>query len=114
MSDVAQELSEGTQQGGEIMLRRKKGAVRRGAGSMCNICGLNCGKGGALRKHIQGAHQVDYAAYKECFYGEVKTLIADTWDDSVQTSGGNTVISHVLVRRFVGHPGPRGTRWRNP
>jgi hypothetical protein len=88
--------------------KRKKGAVRPGQGVMCNICGLNCGKGGALKKHVEGAHEVDYDAYKKCFYGEVKTVIADTWDDSVSTSAQNTVITHVLVRRFIGDPGPRG------
>jgi hypothetical protein len=27
---------------------------------MCNICGKNCGKGGALKKHVEGAHEVIY------------------------------------------------------
>ncbi|HGJ66335.1 TPA: hypothetical protein ENS27_13305 [bacterium] len=90
------------------MPQRKKGAVRKGAGSMCNICGINGGKGGSLRKHIEGAHGVDYDSYKKCFYGDVRTVIADTWDDSVNTSKGDTVMTHVLVRRFVGYPGPRG------
>lgn len=90
------------------MAKRKKGAVRTGHGSMCNICGLNCGKGGALKKHIEGAHGVEYDAYKKCFYGEPKTIIADAWDDNVSTSKGDTVITHVLVRRFIGSPGPRG------
>jgi hypothetical protein len=75
---------------------------------MCNICGLNCGKGGALKKHVEGAHDVNYDQYKRCFYGEVKTIIADSWDDSVSTANGRTVVTHVLVRRFVGDPGPRG------
>ena len=90
------------------MSKRRKGAVRKGAGAMCNICGLNCGKGGALKKHVEGAHDVDYDDYKKCFCGCVATLIADTWDDSVSTRNGRTVITHVLVRRFVGDPGPRG------
>jgi len=89
--------------------RRKKGAVRRGHGVMCNICGINCGKGGPLKKHVEGAHEIDYDDYKTCFYGnDVKTIIADSWDDSVSTKSGKTVITHVLVRRFVGNPGPRG------
>lgn len=90
------------------MGRRKKGAVAPGKGVMCNICGLNCGKGGALKKHVEGAHRVDYDQYKACFYGTVKNIIADGWDDSVATAKGDTVITHVLVRRFVGDPGPRG------
>ena len=90
------------------MPRRAKYAVAQGAGVMCNICGRNCGKGGALRKHVEGAHDVTYHAYKKCFYGEAKTIMADGWDDSVSTSAGKTVITHVLVRRFVGTPGPRG------
>lgn len=96
------------------MGRRKKYAVRPGAGSMCNICGLNCGKGGPLSTHVKGAHGVDYDAYKKCFYGEARTVLADTWDDSVKTSKGDTVITHVLVRRFVGDPGVRGVAWKSP
>jgi hypothetical protein len=75
---------------------------------MCNICGVNCGKGGPLATHVKGAHGIDYDAYKKCFYGEVKTTLADAWDASVSTSAGKTVITHVLVRRFIGDPGPRG------
>ncbi|HHT9124660.1 MAG TPA: hypothetical protein ACFYD6_02465 [Candidatus Brocadiia bacterium] len=90
------------------MPRRKKGAVRKGHGVMCNICGVNCGKGGALKKHVEGEHEVDYEIYKKCFYGSTKNVIADGWDDSVSTSSGKTVITHVLVRRFVGEPGTRG------
>ncbi len=90
------------------MPRRKKGAVRYGHGAMCNICGLNCGKGGALAKHVQAAHKVKYSTYKRCFYDSAKTVIANAWDDSVSTKSGDTVITHVLVRRFIGDPGPRG------
>lgn len=75
---------------------------------MCNICGLNCGKGGALAKHVKAAHKIEYDEYKSCYYGCAKTLIADAWDDSVSTSAGVTVVTHVLVRRFIGDPGPRG------
>ena len=97
------------------MSRRRKGAVRSGQGVMCNICGLNCGKGGALKKHVEGAHTVDYESYKKCFYGSVKTQIADSWDDSVSTSKGDVVVTHVLVRRFIRDPGPRGaTRSARP
>lgn len=98
----------------DYMAKRRKYAVRRGAGAMCNICGLNCGKGGALKKHVEGAHKLEYDHYKECFYGRVATVISDTWDDSVKTSAGKTVITHVLVRRFVGDPGPRGAAWKKP
>jgi hypothetical protein len=96
------------------MARRKKHAVRPGAGVMCNVCGVNCGKGGALKKHVEGAHKVDYKQYKTCFSGCVKTLIADSWDDSVKTSTGKIVITHVLVRRFIGDPSKRGVSWKNP
>jgi hypothetical protein len=76
---------------------------------MCNVCGINCGKGGALRTHIQGAHKVSYDAYRRCFYGDdVKTIIADGWDDTIRTSKGQNVLVHVLVRRFINNPGPRG------
>ena len=90
------------------MATRKRGAVRPGQGVMCNICGKNCGKGGALKRHVEGGHGVQYDQYKRCFYGEAKTVIADGWDDSVSTTSGNTVVTHVLVRRFIGNPGPRG------
>jgi hypothetical protein len=90
------------------MPRRKKGAVLRGRGAMCNISGLNRGKGGALKTHIEGTHKIEYDDYKLCFYGEPKTIIANSWDDSVSTRNGKSVITHVLVRRFVGPPGPRG------
>lgn len=90
------------------MARRRKNAVRQGHGSMCNICGINCGKGGALKKHVEETHDVGYDDYKKCFYGNVKTTLADAWDDSVSTTAGKTVITHVLVRRFIGDPGPRG------
>jgi hypothetical protein len=83
------------------MARRKKGAVRIGLGSMCNICGLNCGKGGALKKHIEAKHiGVSNDAYKTCFYRSAKTVLADAWDDSVSTKNGKTVVVHILARRF--------------
>jgi hypothetical protein len=72
------------------------------------MCGLNCGRGGPLKKHVETIHGIAYDDYKKCFYGTVKTILADAWDDSVSTSRGNTVITHVLVRRFVGSTGPRG------
>ncbi len=82
---------------------------------MCNICGKNCGKGGGLKRHIEEKHEVEYEQYKRCFYSEAKTIIADGWDDSVNTSGGRTVVTHVLVRRFIGNPGDRGaTRSARP
>ncbi len=90
------------------MSRVKKGAVRRGRGVMCNICGRNCGKGGALKKHVEGTHEVPYDRYKRCFYGDEQIIIADSWDDSILTSSGDTVVIQVLVRRFMGNPGPRG------
>jgi hypothetical protein len=97
------------------MGRRKKGAVRRGRGAMCNICGRNCGKGGGLRSHIIGKHDVTYEAYNMCFYGRAKPVIADAWDDSVMTAQGVPVVTHVLVRRFIRDPGRRGVpRAANP
>lgn len=91
------------------MAGRKKGAVRPGHRVMCNICGRNCGKGGPLKTHIEGAHSpVTYEAYKVCFDGVASNALADAWDDSVSTSSGKTVVTHVLARRFVQDPGPRG------
>ncbi|MEW6200591.1 MAG: hypothetical protein AB1546_01335 [bacterium] len=92
------------------MPKRKKGAVRRGRGTMCNICGRNCGKGGALKTHIKGAHDINYGDYKKCFENRRVKKIIDAWDDSIQTSDGNKVITHVLVRRFVRDPSERPPR----
>jgi hypothetical protein len=86
---------------------RRRGAVRKGKGTMCNICGKNCGKGAALASHLR-AHDIDHPTYKRCFYGDVKTVLCESWDDSVRTSAGQTVVTHVLVRRFITDPGPRG------
>jgi len=52
------------------MSRRKKGAVRPGHGARCLVCGRECGKGGALMNHVEGAHHVSYRdGYKRCFNG---------------------------------------------
>ena len=90
------------------MARRKNGAVRKGHGVMCNICGLNCGKGGALKKHIEVGHKIKYEDYNICFYRKAKPVIANSWDDSVNTAEGKTVITHVLVRRFIREKSLRG------
>jgi hypothetical protein len=51
-------------------VRRKKGAVRPGHGARCFICGMECGKGGSLKKHVELGHNVDYdLGYKRCFKG---------------------------------------------
>ena len=90
------------------MAGRKKGAVRPGHGVMCKICGRNCGKGGALKTHIEGAHfPVTYEAYKACFYGQTQNILADAWDDSVSTTSGKHVVIHILARRFILEPGKR-------
>jgi hypothetical protein len=65
------------------MSRRKKGAVRPGHGARCLICGRECGKGGSLKTHVEGAHSVDYNdAYKRCF--DDGSYVLDEWkaDDS--------------------------------
>lgn len=92
------------------MERRKKYAVRKAHGSMCNVCGLNAGKGGALKKHIESVHEINYEDYKKCFYGDMKTLITDIWDDTTVTTQKKSVKIHVLVRRFIGEPTARGVR----
>jgi hypothetical protein len=88
---------------------RKKNAVRKGRGSMCNICGKNCGRGGPLKVHLKGAHNISYEDYKKCFKGGSK-IITDSWDISGKTRSGKDVIIHVLVRKFVGDAGERGVR----
>lgn len=51
-------------------VKREKGAVRPGHGARCLICGMECGKGGSLKKHVVNTHKVDYEiGYKRCFKG---------------------------------------------
>jgi hypothetical protein len=51
-------------------VKRKKGAVRPGHGARCFICGMECGRGGSLKRHVEATHHVDYAiGYKRCFKG---------------------------------------------
>lgn len=101
------------------MSRRRKHQVRKGHGVMCNICGLNCGRGGALKKHVEGrkrsgGHGLSYETYLECFYKSGKVLV-DAWDDSIRTHSGRKVLIHTVVRRLVGDPGHRGaTRAATP
>ena len=83
------------------MAKRKRAASHKRTRAMCNICGASCGKGASLKRHIKNSHDVDYDSYKKCFYGEVRTVLADSWDDSVETSDGQKVVYHVLVRRFI-------------
>ena len=96
------------------MPRRRKHQVRKGRGVMCNMCGKNCGRGGALKKHVEAAHKISYRKYTRVFYGAGKVLV-DSWDDSIRTSKGRTVLIHTMVRRLVGEPGHRGaTRAATP
>jgi hypothetical protein len=94
------------------MPRRTKGAVRKGYGVMCKICGLNCGKGGSLKAHIELKHHpVTYGTYKVCFQS-YKKLLADAWDDSlstgVQPNGTkHKVVIHTLTRMFLQAPDAR-------
>jgi len=53
-------------------------------------------------------HGISYQDYNICFYDMTKTIIADSWDDTVKTTTGKSAVTHVLVRRFIGDPGPRG------
>jgi hypothetical protein len=87
---------------------RKKHSVRKGRGAMCNICGTNCGKGGALKKHIEGEHGINYKIYKSCFYNENRIIISEEWDDTGETTSGKTVMTHILICKIVGNPGKRG------
>ena len=84
------------------MARLKKGVVRPGHGTMCNICGLSCGKGGGLAAHLDMKHSVSYDAYKICFFG-AERVIMDSWNDSISMSKGGVkkkMVIHTLVRLF--------------
>jgi hypothetical protein len=91
------------------MAKRRKGQVRKGHGATCNLCGKNCGTGGGLKKHVEGSrHVLDYEDYRRSFYPKRGKVISDVWN-SVSNEKGVPVLLHVLVRRFVGDPGPRGS-----
>jgi hypothetical protein len=90
------------------MPTRRKGAVRKGHGVMCNSCGLDCGKGGARAKHVETIHDIDYDTYDWLFYDSAKKIIFNGWDASGKTKAGETAMTHMLIRRIIGNPGPRG------
>lgn len=96
-------------------MTRKKGAVRTGRGAMCNICGVNCGTGGALKKHVESKHAVSYEAYKRCFYLDGNEVFVDSWADEIAVTDGEEkeMLSgsvHTLVRYMNIEPGKRGVR----
>jgi hypothetical protein len=79
------------------MPRRRKGAVRPGHGARCLICGRECGKGGSLRTHVEGAHHVSYSdAYKRCFRGGDSVL------DEVAVDNAGDFLVHIRVLRVRG------------
>jgi len=91
------------------MPRSRPHTVRKGKGTMCNVCGRNCGRGGPLRKHLEQGHRIAFADYKKCFGG---VILVDEWDDSLSFPNGQKVITHTLVRRFPGDPSWRKVRGR--
>jgi HTH-type transcriptional regulator/antitoxin MqsA len=85
------------------------GAVRKGRGMMCNICGLNCGKSGALRKHVEAAHGLPYERYKDSFYGQ-GDVVTNAWNRQVDTDNVDAATyTHILVRIFTRRRKARGT-----
>jgi hypothetical protein len=88
--------------------KRKKGEVRTGHGTMCNVCGLNCGKGGALRSHLQAAHNLTYEQYKESYYRHGQ-VINNSWKETVAIDNeGLATYTHTLVRNFTRQRSKRG------
>ena len=75
-------------------MRYKKGAVRPGRGARCLICGMECGKGGSLKVHIEARHKVTYDAYKRCF--KTGEFVVDEHKVDV---GGDFLV-HTRVLRF--------------
>ena len=89
-------------------MRRKKGAVRKGRGAMCNICGLNCGKSGALAKHVGTTHGLTYDQYKDSFYGQGEVL-TNAWNQQLDTENDDEAkYTHTLVRVFTRPRSVRG------
>jgi hypothetical protein len=80
------------------MSRRRKGAVRPGHGARCLICGRECGKGGSLRRHVEGAHHVVYGeAYKRCFRGGDSVL------DELAVDNTGEFLVHIRVLKVPAH-----------
>jgi hypothetical protein len=89
-------------------MRRKKGQVRKGHGTMCNVCGMNCGRGGGLAKHMNAAHQLTYVQYKESYYGHGEVL-TNSWNEQVATNNDDeATYTHTLVRVFTRPRSKRG------
>lgn len=77
-------------------VRRKKGAVRPGHGARCLICGMECGKGGSLARHVRDKHNVDYKlGYKRCFEGG-EFLFNDGQSNTIGLNGEIFVYTRVL------------------
>ncbi len=74
--------------------------AKSGNPARCNICGLVCGRGGALKKHVEGAHKVPYDKYSLCF-ARGSTTSVDVWEKSTLPNHASSV-THVWVRRFDG------------
>jgi hypothetical protein len=72
------------------MAGKKKGAVRKGHGIRCLICGKDCGKGGALAHHV-GTHKVTYSTYKRCFFG------GDWVVNESKMAKGDEYLAHIRV-----------------
>lgn len=79
------------------MSRRKKNAQRRTKG--CRLCG-NPGFGRGIKGHVEGKHDMDYKLYVRCFEKTGKTVL-DELVQSGHTHGGQRIILHVWVRKFV-------------
>jgi hypothetical protein len=90
-----------------IMPRRKKNAVRKGHGVMCNICGTNCGRGGALKTHLK-KHSIQYADYQNTFYNINREIICDKWAITDHITNKKKTMVHILICKIVGEPGLRG------
>ena len=79
------------------MAKRRKNVQVHPSG--CKICGdKRVGRG--IAKHLEGAHGLEFQAYKKCF-GSGKVILDSLTQTGTAANGTKKVMIHVLVRRFL-------------
>jgi hypothetical protein len=69
---------------------------------------MNCGKGGALAKHMKAVHNLTYDQYKDSYYGHAD-VITNSWNQQVATDNEEeATYTHTLVRVFTRQRSKRG------
>jgi len=50
-----------------VKKRKKRKPTKTNNGARCAICGKQCGRGGALKMHVETQHPISYEHYREMF-----------------------------------------------